>query len=200
MIKKFLVASIYSTGLSCYCFSMFPKEYFTYSFDKSLAIIGFWNIFMVPVGTLWSQVNEKVVKTLGYHTFQMRRAYTNKIYLMIDVLLNHVLYQIIFVGAFYNYLNWFFPNDKIFAYNRRKNEGINQTVANPLILLSDLTYARVKLTIISCICDIWITRKDDIKAMNVMRTKTLAINVVWHLYVIYKYFVNDEKNGKIKGN
>ncbi len=196
MISNFLQGTVYSTGLSCFFFSSLPAD--NWNFRHAASIVGFWNIFTIPFGMFWNNFNEKVLKKFGFQTFQMRRAFINKKFLMIDLAMNHIVYQLIFVGAFYNYLNQFFPNEKIFANNNKKIENIENNAEGIPNIVKDIVFLRVKLSMFSFVCDIWFSKTEDLKSIKMIKIKNFGVQMIWHLYLIHKYFApeNNKKNVK----
>lgn len=191
MISNFLFATLYSSGLSFFCFAAFPPD--KWSIQKSLSIIGFWNIFMVPFGVLWGNLNERILKKMGFNSVNMRRAFVNKRYLAFDVLMNHTIFQTVFVGGFFTFLNEFFPNEILFndkknkekkAENDKNDDGIIRT------FVKDIIITRVKLSLISCVCDIWFSKQEDFRMMKLIKGKNLGIQTIWHLFLIHKYFMS----------
>lgn len=188
MLSNFLFGTIYSTGLASYCYSVFPPEK-QWGLKQSLALIGFWNIFMVPTGKLWNNINEIILKKLGFQSQMIRRAFVNKKYMLVDLFLNHTVYQIIFVSSLYGYFNYFFPNNmrfSIFVNENNKEKVFNEAIG-------EIIWFRIKLSLFSSICDVWLSQKEDFKMMKMIKTKNLGVQIIWHLYILNKFFGGDEK-------
>lgn len=188
MFSNFLFGTIYSTGLASYCYSVLPPEK-QWGLKQSAALIGFWNIFMVPTGRLWNNLNEIIYKKMGFQSQVIRRAFFNKKFMLVDLLLNHAAYQIIFVSSFYGYFNYLFPNN--LSFNIFVNENNKEKVFNGAIV--DIIWFRIKLSLFSSICDVWLSQKEDFKMMKMIKTKNLGIQIIWHLYILNKFFGSDQK-------
>ena len=182
MIFNFLFGTFYSTGLSCFCFSTFPPN--TWDIKQSVAIVGFWNIFMVPFGMLWNQVNNKLLKASGIKIALTNQIFINKKYMMLDLLFNHIVYQSIFVFSFYRYLHEFFPNYKIFASNEEKNKEKNMEQSNNIV--KEIVIFRAKLSLFSIIFDLWIPTQGQTRGIKMMKVKNLGVQTFWHLYLFHK--------------
>lgn len=188
MLSKFFFGTIYSGGLSSYCFSTFPPET-QWGIKQSAAIIGFWNIFMVPVGNIWNKVNEKILKKIGLNPVLIKKGYINKSSMMIDFLMNHLLFQAFFVGTFYTYLNYCFPNPSI-SWLMSKEDCKKDEKARFWV---NIVNFRIKISVFSAVCDLWFAKLDDVKTMKLMKAKNFGLQMVWHLYIIHKYFVESQK-------
>ena len=184
---NFVFATCYSGGLSCFCFSAFPAK--NWDVKKTCSVVGFWNIFVVPFGMVWTKVNEKVMRTAGFPITPTKMFLPKSKFLIIDVLLNHVLYQSVFVYSFYRFLNELFPNEKIFGSIQNK-ESNEQTSRN---IVKDIIFFRAKLSFLSITCDFLISNQEHSRGLKTLKVKNLGINTLWHLYLFYKYFVDPEK-------
>ena len=170
------------------------------------SIVAFWNLFMVPTGMLWSKMNEKLMKKLKIGGVGMTKAFFSKKYLMFDVCLNHFGYQIIFVPSFCLYFKTLFPSPPVSSslpsssLSSSPSSSLSPSSSSatlssffsfnsfsfPYSFLKDLFIVRCKLSAVSSVLDIWLTKNEGRNVNKLLKSKNMVVRVVWHLYIINK--------------
>lgn len=193
----FLDATLYSASLALLS-SLFDEKNFTT--PKMASIVAFWNLFMVPTGMIWSKINEKLIKKLKIGGAGMTKAFFSKKYLMFDVCLNHFAYQIIFVPSFYLYFKTLFPPPQLssslpssssISSSSPSSSGalpsfLSFNSCSPYSFVKDLFILRCKLSAISSVMDVWLTKNEGKNVNKLLKSKNMVVRVIWHLYVINK--------------
>ena len=201
----FFDATLYSTSLALLS-SLFDEKKFTT--PKMASIVTFWNLFMVPSGIIWSKMNEKLMNKLKIGGLGMTKAFFSKKYLMFDVCFNQFGYQLIFVPSFYLYFKTLFPTPPLSpslpssspsssSSPSLSSSSPSSSSATPFSLISfsssspysfvkDLFIMRFKLSALSSVMDIWLTKNEGRNVNKLLKSKNMVVRVIWHLYVINK--------------
>ena len=133
----------------------------------------------------------------------MTKAFFSKKYLMFDVCLNHFGYQIIFVPSFYLYFKTLFhsprhssslPSSSSLSSSPSSAPSSSVTPSSffslnscsPYSFVKDLFIMRCKLSAISSVMDIWLTKNEGRNLNKLLKSKNMVVRVIWHLYVINK--------------
>lgn len=180
MIFLIFNSTLYSSALSLFTYL---KQENKWNFQKGISVVAFWNFFMLPSGLLWGKINDIGLNYLGIKKI-MRRSFLSKKYLFFDIFVNHFGFQLIFIPSYYYYFKYLFGEKE--NVKKKEIEIEKKNINSFSEFIKDGFIFRIKLTAIGSALDIWLSKGNSQNSVKAIKTKNLAIHLIWNLFVINK--------------